>query len=159
MQRQRRRWLTCGLVLAVSATLAAGHAKFAGADPYKGAVEVRKDGSELLYVRKNEIVKNGTVVGRFDGNKVRRDGSIVGEIRGDVFYHEGTEVWKLDQGNLYRGIEVRWDGSILGDVRADGTIWWEGSRWGSLKPYKATRAETMRLVVALYYFSDYFKRK
>ena len=113
MQRQRRRWLTWGMLLAVSATLVAGDAKFAGADPYKGAVAVRKDGSELLYLRKNEIVKNGTVVGEFDGS----------------------------------------------NVRADGTIWWEGSRWGSLKPYKATRTETMRLVVALYYFSDYFKKK
>ena len=113
MQRQMRLLLTCGLLLAMARMAADDDARSAGADPYKGAVEVRKDGSELLYLRKNEIVKNGTVVGQFDGNKVRRDGSIVGEIRGDVFFHEGTEVWKLDKGNLYRGIEIRWDGSIL----------------------------------------------
>ena len=125
-------------------------------DPYAGAVEIRKDGVPFLYLRKDEIVKEGSVVGSFDGNQVRSDGSIVGEIREDVFRHEGVEIWKLDKGNLYQGTEIRLDGSIIGDIRSDGSIWLEGSSWGTLKPYGSTQQETMRVLAALYYFSDYF---
>ena len=128
-------------------------------DPYSGAVQISKDGIVVLYLRKDEIVKDGSVVGRFDGNQVRRDGSIVGEIRGDVFRHEGVDIWKLDKGNLYKGTEVRWDGSIVGDIRPDGTVWRQGSHWGAVKPYHGTQPETMRVLAALYYFSDYFQRE
>ncbi len=103
-------------------------------DPYAGATAISKDGAIILYLRGNEIVKDGSVVGNFDGNQVRRDGSIVGEIRDDAFRHEGSEVWKLDQGNLYSGIEIRLEGSIIGDIRSDGTIWREGSSWGTTVP-------------------------
>ena len=127
-------------------------------DPYAGSVRISRDGTVILYLRGDEIVKDGSVVGSFDGNQVRKDGSIVGEIRGDVFRHEGVEIWKLDKGNLYNGTEVRWDGSIVGDVRADGTVCWQGSHWGAVKPYQGTRQETMRVLGALYYFSDYFQR-
>jgi hypothetical protein len=125
-------------------------------DPYAGAIGIRKDGVPHLYLRRNEIVKDGAVVGNFDGNQVRRDGSIVGEIRSDVFRHEGVEIWKLDKGNLYEGTEIRLDGSIIGDIRSDGSIYLEGSSWGTIKPYKGTPKETMRALAALYYFSDYF---
>lgn len=128
-------------------------------DPYSGAIQISKDGVVILYLRKNEIVKDGSVVGRFDGNQVRRDGSIVGESRGDVFRHEGVDRWNLDKGNLYKGTEVRWDGSIVGDIRSDGTVWWQGSRWGSVKPYEGTQQETIRVLAALYYFSDYFQKE
>ena len=127
-------------------------------DPYSGAVQISKDGIVVLYLRKDEIVKDGSVVGRFDGNQVRRDGSIVGEIRGDVFRHEGVDIWKLDKGNLYKGTEVRWDGAIVGEIRADGTVCRQGSQWGAVKPYHGTRQETMRVLAAVYYFSDYFQR-
>jgi len=128
-------------------------------DPYAGAVAIRRDGSILLYLRGNEIVKDGAVVGRFEKTQVRKNGSIVGEIRGKTFRHEGTEVWKLDKGNLYSGIEVRLDGSIVGDIRADGRVWREGSAWGSVKPYQGTEEETMRVVAALYYFSDFLQNR
>jgi len=122
-------------------------------------VIVRRNGSELLLFRGDEIVLNGAVVGKFEGKRVRKNGSLVGELRGKTFRHEGADTWLLDKGNLYSGIEIRWDGAILGDVRKDGTIWWEGSSWGSVKPYAGTEDETMRLVAALYYWSDFFKRK
>ena len=125
-------------------------------DPYAGATTISKDGIILLYLRGDEIVKEGSVVGNFDGDQVRKDGSIVGEIQGDVFRHEGSDVWKLDKGNLYSGIEIRLEGSIIGDIRSDGTIWRDGSSWGTVKPYVASTEETMRIMTALYYFSDYF---
>jgi hypothetical protein len=127
-------------------------------DPYAGATAISKDGVIILYLRgdEDEIVKDGSVVGKFDGKQVRRDGSVVGEIRGDVYRHEGSEVWKLDKGNLYPGIEIRLEGSIIGDIRPDGTIWHEGASWGTVKPYKGSKEETMKIMVALYYFSDYF---
>ena len=128
-------------------------------DPYAGAIEISKDGVVLLYLRKDEIVKDGSVVGNFDGNQVRRDGSIVGELRGNVFRHEGVDIWNLDKGNLYQGTEVRWDGSIVGDIRSDGTLWWQGSSWGAVKPFSSTQQETMRVLAALYYFSDYFHKE
>ncbi len=141
-----------------SATLRVPSEQKAGpmSDPYAGATAVSKDGVIVLYLRGDEIVKDGAVVGSFDGAQVRRDGSIVGEIREDVYRHEGSEVWKLDKGNLYPGTEVRLEGSIIGDIRADGTIWRDGSSWGAAKPYDAGAEETMRIMVALYYFSDYF---
>jgi cytoskeletal protein CcmA (bactofilin family) len=106
-------------------------------DPYAGATAISKDGTIILYLRGDEIVEDGSIVGNFDGDQVRKDGSIVGEIRGDVFRHEGSEVWKLDKGNLYSGIEIRLEGSIIGDIRSDGTIWQEGSSWGTVKPCEA----------------------
>jgi hypothetical protein len=127
-------------------------------DPYAGATALSKDGVIILYLRGDEIVKDGAVVGNFQGDQIRRDGSIVGEIRDTVYRHEGSEVWKLDQGNLYSGIEIRLDGSIIGDIRPDGTIWREGAAWGTAVPYEASSAETMRIMAAIYYFSDYFGR-
>jgi cytoskeletal protein CcmA (bactofilin family) len=127
-------------------------------DPYAGATAVSRDGVIILYLRGNEIVKDGSVVGNFDGDQVRKDGSIVGEIRGDVYRHEGSEVWKLDKGGLYPGIEIRLEGTVVGDIRSDGTIWREGASWGAVKPYKANSAETMKIMAALYYFSDYFAK-
>jgi hypothetical protein len=121
-------------------------------------VVVRRDGSELLFFRGDEVVLGGAVVGKIEGKHVRKAGSIVGEMRGKTFRHEGADAWLLDNGNLYQGIEVRWNGAILGDIRKDGTIWREGSSWGSVKPYAGTEAETMRLVAALYYWSDFFKK-
>ena len=94
------------------------------------------------------------MAGSFDENQVRKDGSIVGEIRGDMFRHEGVDIWKLDKGNLHKGTEVRWDGSIVGDVRSDGTVWWQGSHWGSVKPYEGTQQETMRVLTAHYTAPD-----
>jgi len=41
-------------------------------------------------------------------------------------------------------------------IRSDGTIWREGSSWGTVKPHGASAQETMRVMTALYYFSDYF---
>ena len=121
-------------------------------------VVVRRDGSELLFFRGDEIVLGGSAVGKIEGKNVRKAGSIVGEMRGKVFRHEGADTWQLDKGNLYQGTEVRWNGAILGDIRKDGTIWREGSSWGSVKPYAGTEAETMRLVAALYYWSDFFRK-
>jgi hypothetical protein len=131
----------------------------APAKPAGKKVVVRRGGSDLLVLRGDEIVLNGSVVGKFEGPRVRKEGSLVGEMRGKVFRHEGADAWKLDKGNLYAGIEIRWDGAILGDIRKDGTIWWEGSSWGSVKPYGGTEPEAMRIVAALYYWSDYFKKK
>ena len=125
--------------------------------PYAGATAISKDGVILLYLRGDEIVKDGAVVGNFDGDQVRKDGSIVGQIQGDVFRHEGSEVWKLDKGNLYEGIEIRLEGSIIGDIRSDGAIWKNGSSWGKVEPYRGSADETMRIMAALYYFSDYFQ--
>ncbi len=143
----------------IAALAGCGDQSQAGGDPYAGAARISKDGTVILYLRQDEIVKDGSVVGTFDGNRVRRDGSLVGEIRGDLFRHEGADVWKLDKGNLYKGIEVRLDGSIIGDIRSDGTIWLQGSRWGQIKPYKGKRPETMRALAALYYFSDFFQEE
>jgi cytoskeletal protein CcmA (bactofilin family) len=127
-------------------------------DPYAGATAISKDGVIILYLRGDEIVKDGSVVGNFDGDQVRKDGSIVGEIRGDLYRHEGSDVWKLDKGNLYPGIEIRLEGTITGDIRSDGTIWREGASWGTVKPYGASTRETMKILAALYYFSDYFAK-
>ncbi len=127
-------------------------------DPYAGAIAISKDGVIFLYLRGDEIVKDGAVVGNFDGDQVRKDGSIVGQIQGDVFRHEGSEVWKLDKGNLYEGIEIRLEGSIIGDIRSDGSIWKNGSSWGKVEPYQGGGGETMRVMAALYYFSDYFQQ-
>ena len=40
-------------------------------DPYAGSIQISKDGVVILYLRKDEIVKDGSVVGSFDGNQVR----------------------------------------------------------------------------------------
>lgn len=127
--------------------------------PTQPRVTVRKGGSELLYFRGDEIVLNGAMVGKIEGSHVRKGGAIVGEIRGTTFRHEGSDKWKLDQGNLYPGREIRWEGAVIGDIRKDGTIWWEGSSWGSVKPYGGNDAETMRIFAALWYFSDFFRKK
>jgi hypothetical protein len=117
---------------------------------------VRRGGSDLLYLRGDEVVLEGAVVGRFEGDKFRKGGSIVGEIRGTLYRHEGADAWSLDRGNLFPGREIRYQGAIIGDVRSDGGIWKDGSDWGSVKPYGATDPETMRVVVALFYFADFF---
>ncbi|MHC4406635.1 MAG: hypothetical protein ACYTG0_43990, partial [Planctomycetota bacterium] len=133
--------------------------KGAVSDPYSGAVRISRDGVIILYLRKNEIVKDGAVVGGFDETHVRRNGSLVGEIRGGAFRHEGVEIWKLDKGNLYQGTEIRWDGAIVGEIRSDGTVWRQGSRWGTVTPHDGTQQAIMRVLAALYYFSDYFQKE
>ena len=146
----------------VAAIKEAKNKKRAPAKPKPAAgpkVVVRRGGSELLFFRGDEVVLNGSVVGKIEGKHVRKAGSIVGEMRGKTFRHEGADTWSLDKGNLYAGTEIRWQGAILGDIRKDGTIWWDGSSWGSVMPYGGSETETMRIVAALYYWSDFFKRK
>jgi len=128
-------------------------------EPQPAQVKVRHEGADFLQLRGDEIVKDGAVVGSFDGTTVRKGGSIVGEIKGEVFRHEGSEKWKLDRGNMYSGLEIRWEGAIIGSIEKSGRITWEGSEWGNVKPYTATPEETMRIFAALYYFSTYFQRK
>jgi hypothetical protein len=77
----------------------------------------------ILCIRGDEIVKEGSAVGNFDGNQVRKDGSIVGEIRGDLFRHEGREIWMLDEGTFYSGTEIRLESAIIADIRSDETVW------------------------------------
>lgn len=127
--------------------------------PQGPLVKVRHDGADFLQIRGKEIVKDGAVVGSFDGTSVRKGGSIVGEIKGKVFRHEGSDRWHLDKGNLYPGIEIRWEGAIIGSIEKSGRITWEGSEWGHVKPYEGTEEETMRIFAALWYFSDYFRKK
>ena len=38
-------------------------------DPYAGATAISKDGVIILYLRGDEIVEDGSVVGKFDGNQ------------------------------------------------------------------------------------------
>ena len=127
--------------------------------PQPPVVQVRHEGADFLQLRGDEIVKDGAVVGRFDGMQVRKAGSIVGEIKGTVFRHEGSDKWKLDAGNLYPGTEIRWEGAVIGSIEKSGRITWEGSEWGRVNPYAGKPEEIMRLFAALYYFSDYFRRK
>lgn len=122
-------------------------------------IQVRHDGADFLQIEGDRIRKDGSFVGSFDGDTVRRDGSIVGEIKGTVFRHEGADAWSLDKGNLYAGTEIRFDGSVIGAIESSGRITWEGSEWGTVKPYGGTPQETMRIFAALYYFSDYFRKR
>jgi hypothetical protein len=122
-------------------------------------VKVRHQGADFLQLRGDEIVKDGAVVGSFDGASVRRGGSIVGEIRGTTFRHEGADAWSLDQGNLYPGTEIRYEGSIIGSIEASGRITWEGSEWGNVSPFEGKPEETMRIFAALFYFSNYFQKR
>ena len=78
---------------------------------------------------------------------------------GTVFRHEGSDRWHLDSGNLYAGTEIRWEGSIIGSIEESGRITWEGAEWGKVAPFEGKQDEVMRVFAALYYFSNYFRRK
>ena len=120
---------------------------------------IKHNGVEILLLKDDVIVKDGAVVGTFDGITVRKQGAIVGKMRDGEYRHEGSDAFQLTKGHRYPGTEIRYEGSIIGAITDDGNITWEGAQWGLVKPFDKSVKQKTRVFVALYLFSNYFRRK
>ncbi len=122
-------------------------------------VSIKHDGVEILLLKDDVIVKDGAVVGSFDGTTIRKGGAIVGKMRDGEYRHEGSEAFQLTKGHRYPGTEIRYEGSIIGAITDTGNITWEGAQWGLVKPFDNSVKQKTRVFIALYLFSDFFRKK
>lgn len=120
---------------------------------------IKHDGVEILLLKDDVIVKDGAVVGSYDGITIRKNGAIVGKMRDGEYRHEGSDAFQLTKGHRYPGTEIRYEGSIIGAITKDGNITWEGAQWGLVKPFDNSVKQKTRVFVALYLFSNYFRKK